>query len=374
MRWDPYVLSSGDDGFDRFWTAHLAGKARNLLFIVGRGFDPRALEAPQRIIKAGGQGNRHVWILAFDNGMVPTERSVALTTANIAGFEKLFPQKPPESIPVRIGGAATRTFTSMNTKRAIDRLDDLKTYTDIVVDVSAMPRMVGLTVVAQLTALLDDHHANRGSDINLHVVVTESVSTDRGTTKGSLSENVTYVVGFSGHLDAQSTEHFPRVWLPVLGEDQNARLELIRQEVNPDEICPVVPFPSRDPRRGDAIIEEYRQELFDSYEVEPTNILQASEYNPFEAYRQLYSAIDRYRDALKELDGCKVFVSPLSSKLLSVGALLACYDHVKHPISGGRLYVGMPYVETATYGDPWPLDENAAGELYSMWIRGEWER
>jgi hypothetical protein len=62
--------------------------------------------------------------------------------------------------------------------------------------------------------------------------------------------------------------------------------------------------------------------LFDDYRVEPANIIYASEYNPFEAYRQLFGAIDRYRDALRELGGCKVYVSPLSSKLLSIGALL----------------------------------------------------
>jgi hypothetical protein len=106
-----------------------------------------------------------------------------------------------------------------------------------------------------------------------------------------------------------------------------ARLEKIRTEVDPDEICPVIPFPSRDRRRGDGLIEEYRQLLFDDYRVEPANIIYASEYNPFEAYRQLFGVIVRYRDALRELGGCKVYVSPLSSKLLSVGALLACYDH-----------------------------------------------
>ncbi|MGQ7370456.1 hypothetical protein ACTGW3_12865, partial [Streptococcus suis] len=66
---------------------------------------------------------------------------------------------------------------------------------------------------------------------------------------------------------------------------------------------------------------------FDDFRVEPANILYASEYNPFEAYRQIYGAIRRYRDSLSDLGGCKVYVSPLSSKLLSVGALLACYDH-----------------------------------------------
>ena len=33
--------------------------------------------------------------------------------------------------------------------------------------------------------------------------------------------------------------------------------------------------------------------------------------------------------------------------------------------------VGIPYVETAVYGDP--VGGEAETELYAMWIRGEWE-
>jgi hypothetical protein len=181
------------------------------------------------------------------------------------------------------------------------------------------------------------------------------------------------LVGFSGQLTSESTANIPRVWFPVLGEGQAARLERIRAELDPDEICPVIPFPSRDPRRGDRLIEEYRQLLFDDFRVEPTNILYASEYNPFEAYRQLYGAIDRYRDSLSDLGGCKVFVSPLSSKLLSIGALLACYDHRANAGGTDRVNVGIPYVESATYGEPSDTVE-AATQLYSLWIRGEWEK
>ncbi len=37
--------------------------------------------------------------------------------------------------------------------------------------------------------------------------------------------------------------------------------------------------------------------------------------------------MERYKQALRTMGGCKLFVSPLSSKLLSIGVLLACYDH-----------------------------------------------
>jgi hypothetical protein len=159
--------------------------------------------------------------------------------------------------------------------------------------------------------------------------------------------------------------------VPILGEGQGIRLQRIFDKVQPDQICPVVPFPTRDPRRGDRIVEAHQRILFDEFRVEPRNILYASEYNPFEAYREVFKAIDRYRDALVELGDCRVFVSPLSSKLLSVSALLACYDHKRQ--KSGKFDVGIPYVEVAAYG---PTDNSLQAErvLTSMWLTGEWER
>jgi len=156
----------------------------------------------------------------------------------------------------------------------------------------------------------------------------------------------------------------------ILGEAQDIRLQRIFDKIQPDQICPVVPFPTREPRRGDRIVESHQRILFDEFNVEPRNILYASEYNPFEAYREVFMAIDRYRDALVELGDCRVFVSPLSSKLLSISALLACYDHKRQKT--GKFDVGIPYVEVASYG---ASDGNLQAErmLTSMWLTGEWE-
>jgi hypothetical protein len=370
MRWNPYILNGDPEDFDRFWRSHLAVGRRKLLFVVGRGFDFRADAAPSRI--AGlGSADRHAWILRYQNEQPDSGVRVERVEANAARFDEIF-GAATTTIDVRMGATGSSSnVTSRNAKRAVSRSANLAEYTDVVVDISAMPRTVGLSTIAQLIALLDEL-ASKGKSINLHVVVAESAKVDRSHSAGSLNDTVTSLVGFSGRLTSESTANVPRVWFPVLGEGQQERLEKIRAEVDPDEICPVIPFPSRDPCRGDGLIEEYRQLLFDDYRVEPANIIYASEYNPFEAYRQLFGAIDRYRDALRELGGCKVYVSPLSSKLLSVGALLACYDHKIQSGGPDPVNVGIPYVESATYGDP--VDPASSPvTLYSLWLRGEWE-
>jgi hypothetical protein len=101
--------------------------------------------------------------------------------------------------------------------------------------------------------------------------------------------------------------------------------------------------------------------------MDPKNVLYAAESNPFEAYRQIYNAVQRYNEALKELGGCKAFVTPLSSKLLSVGALLACYEVRRN---GGT--IGIPFMEARRYRITDSIDrEQPQVDLCAMWISGE---
>lgn len=371
MRWDPYMLVRGED-FDGFWRDYLGHSRHDVLIIVGRGFDVRALDVSTRLLQAGGQGRRDAWLIDFDNGQVDSIQRAAMTKANFEGYQTVFGTGLVKTLEIVLGNARRPTATSRNTKRAFGDRAALQCYDDIILDISAVPRMVALTALAVLIAQLDDVSEKNGKNINLHVTTAESVTSDRNTASGSLSDVVTTIVGFSGSKNAQSEEFMPRVWFPVLGENQEARLLKIREDLMPDEICPVLPFPSREPRRGDEIIASYQQTLFDDFQIEPRNILYASEFNPFEAYKQIYWAIDRYRDALADLGGCKAYVSPLSSKLLSVGALLACYDHKARRSVNRKLDVGMPYVESLSYGDVSQTRDDPR-ELYSMWIRGGWE-
>ena len=369
MRWEPYVLWR-DAEFGLRWHAHLAARPRNVLIIAGLGFDPRAVSVSQELINAGGEGKRDLWLLCYDNGQETTEAQRQTVANNDAGFESLF--GTPRSLtrlPIAMRTERARSATCQNTKAAISRPKELLAYDDVIVDISALPRMISLMTVAQLLTLFDDRKTAGETAPNLHVVAAESASEDFGTAENSLDADVILLTGFSGRLDSEALQN-PKIWVPILGEAQDIRLQRIFDKIQPDQICPVVPFPTRDPRRGDQIIESHQRILFDEFNVEPRNILYASEYNPFEAYREVFMAIDRYRDALVELGDCRVFVSPLSSKLLSISTLLACYDHKRQ--KGGKFDVGIPYVEVASYG---ASNGNFQGErtLTSMWLTGEWE-
>jgi hypothetical protein len=102
----------------------------------------------------------------------------------------------------------------------------------------------------------------------------------------------------------------------------------------------VLPWPARDPRRGDRIVLEYRQLLFDEIRLEPRNVIHGAERNPFDLYRTLGALHERYCQALSPLGPVAMVLSSHSSKLLSVGVLLTAYEH--------RLEV--QHVSPGTYG------------------------
>ena len=369
MRWDPYSLTADAD-FDGFWAHRLASGDRKLLLVLGRGFDIRTLETARRLKTL--DADVEVWQLAFDNGLGDSDLRAAMTDENHQGLVGLVGADRIKEVAIQIGGPSGTTATALNTQNALQAAGDCQEFDDVIVDISAMPRMVAMTAVSVLLFRLDKLAEGGAKSVNLHVTTAESVSADIGAARGSLRDGVTFVRGFSGHLEEQTTQNWPRVWFPVLGEGQRERLSLIQELLDPDEICPVIPFPTKKPRRGDEVVGEHRETLFDDFQIEPANILLASEYNPFEAYKKIYIAMDRYKQALRTMGGCKLFVSPLSSKLLSIGVLLACYDHRYGAGSDDSFDVGIPYVETAMYGDP---EQGPAGafELHSMWIRGDWE-
>jgi len=78
------------------------------------------------------------------------------------------------------------------------------------------------------------------------------------------------------------------------------------------------------------------------------NILYAHEAHPFEAYRQLLGAMERYRDSMRIIGGCRLVVTPLGSKLITLGAGLACFE--MRPSSMEDNYVvAIPYAHPTRY-------------------------
>lgn len=159
------------------------------------------------------------------------------------------------------------------------------------------------------------------------------------------------VPGFSSAMQLESFQDSPLVWFPILGEHRVNQLQIMRSNKIPGEaeICPVLPHPSRNPRRADRLLVEYKEALFDSRRTPTSNILYVHESEPFEAYRQLLGAMRRYQQSMEILGGCRLVVTPLGSKLVTLGAGLACFEMRPTDLENASYGVAIPHAEPTRY-------------------------
>lgn len=365
-RWDNYILVEGN-GLVEFYNSHLGGATRNVCFVIGKGFDPRMCSGLRTLLEAGGKGQRDVTLIEFDEGSASSSNAYAsFVENNMTTLRGLVPGTSISSRTVQMFSEDRRRTTSRSAEGLFVHAKEFETYSDIVVDVSALPRSIYYPMIAKLLHLIDS--SGRG-DLNLHVLVNESPALDAGIQDEGPDESADYIHPFRGGSDREAAETQPRIWIPILGEGQEVQLRKIYELIHPDEISPVMPSPSINPRRGDNLIYEYRRFLFDELRIEPRNIIYAAERNPFEAYRQLRQTIHHYQRALAPLGGCRAVLSAVSTKLLSLGALLVAYE-----LKLARANIGIAHVESQGYRAEGPclesLDKDAT--LFGMVLTGEY--
>jgi hypothetical protein len=116
---------------------------------------------------------------------------------------------------------------------------------------------------------------------------------------------------------------------------------------------------------------EYREPLFDSRNTPTSNILYAHESHPFEAYRQLLGAMRRYQSSMKILGGCRLIVTPLGSKLITLGAGLACFEMRPADLVDAQYGVAIPHAEPRRYLASAELLQQSKPEVSVLLLTGE---
>lgn len=368
-RWRDYVLRRGES-FKSFWQERLTAGERDLLFILGKGFDPRTCLTAEALMEIGGQGRRDCVALEFDEGPAsPSNQYEGQAEANWKALLSFFAaDRVVELKTITIRDERQKRIGSKIAGSLFTGIEALSPYTDIVIDISAMPRDIYFPLVGNVMTLIDVARKSglmRGS-INVHVCVAEDPVLDSLIVEQGVDEVASWIHGFSGGTVREATANLPRVWIPLLGENQEIQLERISELVRPDETCPALPSPARDPRRGDNLVQTYHRFLFDRLQVDPRNFLFVSESNPFETYRRIREVVFHYRNVLEPLGGCKVVLSALSSKLLSLGALLVAYELLGEV---GVAHVGSEGFIMQDRQDGNPI--SCQPELFSLWLAGE---
>lgn len=364
--WWPNNFFCGGAKFTSFWSEYLSRDTRRILFIMGRGFDDRMNMGIKEIIRCNPAVAMTCMTINFNEGdNSPSKNYEEKVQKNFKELEAIM-KGTIHQVEIEMLDNKRRT----GGRKAAELFKEPKSiagFSDIILDVSAMPRSIYFPLINRLLKVCRVILGG-GQKINLHIIVAESSTLDIRIVASELDENASYMFSFGGQMELKSLEDLPVIWFPVLGEGKLEQLKIIHKLIKNSsqelsiEIYPVLPFPSRDPRRVDDLIAEYHQILLEQFEVEPSNIIYADEQNPFDVYKQIRDAGERYDETLRPLGGCRKVVSALSSKLLSLGILIAAFE--------GIMAVG--YVGSQGYtklgGDQYTTQP---AELFEVWIEGE---
>jgi hypothetical protein len=124
-----------------------------------------------------------------------------------------------------------------------------------------------------------------------------------------------------------------------------------------------LPFPSNDPKKGDNIAVDFITEL-QEWDIDTRNFVYADESTPLDIYRTILKIDDQRKPVFETFGGSDVILSPLGSKLLAIGALMAAIER-NFPVI---------YVEALQYNVDWTRVDVVTGGgsiINHVWLYGE---
>ena len=348
LRWENAYKASGESQVQELWLSRQEGTT---LMVGGAGFDPRAPVGYELISGACPHPIDVLEINLDGLGTDPATGQLAL-----GNRQRVAAAAEATGAAVTLHGSDPPSGTGLLIARDFFTANLIEGYDELILDISALPRSVFFPLLRGLLEKADKHEWAG----QLHVVACDNPSIDMLVT----GDGVDTPAALPGFSDPNPPETPPtKIWVPVLGEGETQRVEKLREDIAAQEVCPVLPFPSKNPRRADGILREYR-ELLEAVAVEPRNVIYASESNPFDLYRTLSHLNEGYKQALSPLGETRMILSAHSSKLLSIGVLLTAYEHhleVRH-VSPDK-YAGA---------EPDALQTLATDDLVvDLWLTGE---
>jgi hypothetical protein len=227
MRWRDYVLEKGRGLID-IWSEHLGERERSLLFVLGKGFDPRSRLGLDMILAAGGAGGRDLIGLDYDEGEASPSLAYAqrveenwthITTA-VQGRGTIELRRLPF-------WSGTRRVGPLHAANIFNLPQELTRYDNVVIDISAMPRGVYFPLIARILYLLDHPGAEATSRTNLHVLVADDPALDSRIVEEGIDETASFLHSFEGSFSREATGQQPRVWIPLLGESRTIQFDRV---------------------------------------------------------------------------------------------------------------------------------------------------
>ena len=352
-KWEPCVTHEGDDVLT--FIQNFFAKERRVLLIAGAGFDPRSTIIAEHLSK---QLINHSPTVVFfrEERPDPPAKLVSAANAHSEKINQLFNTVHIFSIDV-FSKDDEAVVGGINAVSKISQFDIIG-FTDIIIDISALSIGVSFPIIRYIY----DNIVKYREMINVHIFVTHSPSLDLDIVP-FFCERADYIRGFAGTIQLDSAQKARKLWLPQLSLSKYAALIRIFSKVRPDETCPIIPWPSQDPKLPDRLLERYYDELLSAWEVDPRDIVFASENDPLDLYCTILDLDDFRRKVLSEVGGSFLVLSPTGSKLMALGSLLAALER------------DLPVAYLETMGHTYSMEvidfsEDSPYSLFHLWLVG----
>ena len=321
---------------------YFASKNDSLL-ILGKGFDPRACTILEKLKPV--MPELLVWLIDYnDRSKKDDGRNESRSEDNYNHLLDICDGVVNQEIKIPLYGGSEneRTLVISESVRNVFVSEMLQGYKHILIDVSAMPKSVAFSIIKRIIDV-------KSSEQSIYILVCENSECHDKIKPVIGEESAEYLPGFNTFsMSMESDTDEKIIWLPILGMNGEAAFRIINNYLKPIEICPVVPFPSKDIRRGENILRSYGQTIFRENGVEKRNIIYVPENYPILVYQKLYDTVKYYEKAFNTLkktgQTMKYAFSSQSSKLIDIGVLLAIIN-----LNNENIKTGIVVVENQGY-------------------------
>jgi hypothetical protein len=322
-------ITNFDGDVAGFICDYFADASRRVLLVAAAGFDPRSQRVSRLLADTLGDRLSAYYIREERPGA--TEELVKRADANEAALmaivpaSKIFPIDVFADDGAPVGGARLVSELLANPIAA--------DITDVILDLSALSIGIGFPAAKLLL-----EECESGDLRAFHLMIVSNPELD-DLISSVPSSRISPVKGFAPDVGISALE-VAQIWIPQLARGRASTLTQIGASPgNWYKICPVLPFPARNPRRADDLLTEYQSELLNEWEIDPRDIVYASEKNPLDCYRTLSTLKQRFDRTMDGTYEPRMVLSPLGSKVLAAGAMMAAIEHG----------MSVQYVETESY-------------------------
>jgi len=305
---------SGDDVTE--FVQHYFPTAGPTLFIGNIGFGPDVLYFP---LLLQGSANTDFRFMLERRPSVPAPIDAMATARQKELAQVLGESMQVAEVPVIADDGAPVAGRSACAQ--VHRWLREREYKDIVVDATGMSRGTCFPIVKQLREI------STQSGARIHLLIADTAAPIE-TVRSVSSDRADWMHGFHGAVETDDSAKALRLWVVQLAEKHGGSMQTLFKELGtPDEVCPIIPFPSENPRRGDDLLFELRSYWLDEWGETPLSLIHAHESDPMDVYRSI-AALHRARQEALQGAGLPslTILSPIGRRLPGIGMLLAALE------------------------------------------------